>query len=156
MFCLCSLLDVLWYLVLCLSLQAILSLLLRMVWECSSFTDSHAVVSSFPNTTCCRDCLFPILHSCFFYWRLIGCRCWVYYFQALYSVPLIHVCFCASTTLSWLLQLCNIVSSLLFFSPQDCFGNSGFFLWFHINFWIICSSSVENVMGTLIRITLNI
>ena len=28
-------------------------------------------------------------------------------------------------------------------------------LWFHINFRIICSSSVENVMGNLIGITLN-
>ena len=26
-------------------------------------------------------------------------------------------------------------------------------LWFHINFWIICSSSVENVTGNLIGIT---
>ena len=27
--------------------------------------------------------------------------------------------------------------------------------WFHISFWIMCSSSVENVMGNLIEITLN-
>ena len=29
-------------------------------------------------------------------------------------------------------------------------------LWFHINFRIICSSSVKNVMGNLIKITLNL
>ena len=29
-------------------------------------------------------------------------------------------------------------------------------LWFHINFWIVCSSSVENVMGNLIGIALNL
>ena len=29
-------------------------------------------------------------------------------------------------------------------------------LWFHISFWIICSSSVRSVMGILIRITLNL
>ena len=29
-------------------------------------------------------------------------------------------------------------------------------LWFHINFWIICSSSVKNVMGNLMGITLNL
>ena len=29
-------------------------------------------------------------------------------------------------------------------------------LWFHINFKIICSSSVKNVMGNLIGITLNL
>ena len=29
-------------------------------------------------------------------------------------------------------------------------------LGFHVNFWIICSSSVKNVMANLIRITLNL
>ena len=29
-------------------------------------------------------------------------------------------------------------------------------LWFHINFRIICPSSVKNVMGNLIRIALNL
>ena len=29
-------------------------------------------------------------------------------------------------------------------------------LWFHINFWILFSSSVTNVMGTLIGITLSL
>ena len=29
-------------------------------------------------------------------------------------------------------------------------------LWFHINFWIICSSSVKNLMSNLIGITLNL
>ena len=30
------------------------------------------------------------------------------------------------------------------------------FLWFHIDFWIICSSSVKNVMVNLIGIELNL
>ena len=29
-------------------------------------------------------------------------------------------------------------------------------LWLHINFWIVCSHSVKNVMGGLIRIALNL
>ena len=29
-------------------------------------------------------------------------------------------------------------------------------LWFHVNFRIICSSSVKNVMGNLVGITLNL
>jgi len=29
-------------------------------------------------------------------------------------------------------------------------------LWFHINFWIVCSSAVKNVMGNLIEIALNL
>ena len=28
--------------------------------------------------------------------------------------------------------------------------------WFHINFWIVCSSSVKNVIGNLIEIALNL
>ena len=28
--------------------------------------------------------------------------------------------------------------------------------WFHINFWIVCSSYVKNVMGKLIGIALNL
>ena len=45
-------------------------------------------------------------------------------------------------------------ASCLVFGPQVCFGNS--VLWFHINFWIVCSSSVKNVMGKLIGIALNL
>ena len=29
-------------------------------------------------------------------------------------------------------------------------------LWFHINFWVICSSSLKGVMGNLIGIALNL
>uniref|UniRef100_A0A8D2BCZ6 Uncharacterized protein n=1 Tax=Sus scrofa TaxID=9823 RepID=A0A8D2BCZ6_PIG len=29
-------------------------------------------------------------------------------------------------------------------------------LWFHMNFWIVCSSSVKNVMGSLVWIALNL
>ena len=29
-------------------------------------------------------------------------------------------------------------------------------LWFHINIWIVCSSSVKNVMGNLAGIALNL
>ena len=29
-------------------------------------------------------------------------------------------------------------------------------LWFHINFWIVCSCSVKNVMGNLIDIALDL
>ena len=29
-------------------------------------------------------------------------------------------------------------------------------LWFHINVWIVCSSSVNNVMGNFIGIALNL
>ena len=29
-------------------------------------------------------------------------------------------------------------------------------LWFHVKFWIVCSSSVKNVMGNLVGIALNL
>ena len=29
-------------------------------------------------------------------------------------------------------------------------------LWFHVNFWIVCSNSVKNVMGNLIGIALSL
>ena len=29
-------------------------------------------------------------------------------------------------------------------------------LWLHVKFWIVCSGSVKNVMGNLIRIALNL
>ena len=38
---------------------------------------------------------------------------------------------------------------------QDYFGNRGL-LWFHINFWIIYSSSVEDVMGNCQGIALTL
>ena len=64
--------------------------------------------------------------------------------------------FCASITLLWLLWTLSIVWSLGWL----CFLLLFFFLWialaimdllwFHINFRIICSSSVKSIMGNLI------
>ena len=51
-----------------------------------------------------------------------------------------------------LLEVWKNYVSCLVFVPQDCFGNSEF----HINFWIVCSSSVKNVMGNLIGIALKL
>ena len=75
------------------------------------------------------------------------------------------VCFCISTTLFCLLYIPLLyclksggampLALLLFFFPQDWFGNSGS-LWLHINFRIISPSSVKNVMDDLIGIALNL
>ena len=52
----------------------------------------------------------------------------------------------------------NSSSSILL--SQDCFGYSRFFLfcflYFHTNCEIICSSSMKNTVGSLIRISLNL
>ena len=89
-----------------LRLQSILSLFLNMVWE-------YILVSLFTcyipicNTTYWRDCLFPIVYSCFFCHRLIDLISVDLVLSSLsYSIDL-HVCFCASTILSLLLQLCS-------------------------------------------------
>ena len=52
-------------------------------------------LSSFPNTTCWRDCLFSIIYCCLLRQRLIGDRCVDLFLGSLfcYSVPSIYVCF---------------------------------------------------------------
>ena len=161
MFCLCSLLGVLWCPVLYLTLKTILSLFLCIVWGSVLTSLIYMRLSSFLNTTCWRDCLFSIVYSCLICWRLLTVGVWVY-FWALCSVSLIHIsifvpiphCFdyCTFVALSEVWE--GYASSFVLF-PQDCFGNSGF-LSLHISFRIICSSSMKNVMGNLVRITLNL
>ena len=61
-----SLLGVLWFCVLYLSIQVIYSLLLCMVWRCGLTSLIPMQLSSFPNTTCWRDkrpCIFLPLSS---------------------------------------------------------------------------------------------
>ena len=63
-----------------------------------------------------------------------------------------YICFCASITVFWLLQLCSIVWSLGARHLQLCFFLKialaiWGLLWFQINFRIICSSSVKNVVA---------
>ena len=86
---------------------------------------------------------------------------WVY-FWALYSVPLIHMsvfvpipcCFdyCSFVVLSEVWEGYASCFILFFRIPL---ANLGLLL-FHINFRIMCSSSVKNVMGNLIGIALNL
>ena len=85
---------------------------------------------------------------------------WVY-FQSLYSLPLIHICFCASTMLFWLRSFVVLPEAWegmlpgLFISFSISLAVLGL-LWLHINFKIIFSSSVKNFMGNSIRIALNL
>ena len=71
------------------------------------------------------------------------------------------ICFCANIILFWFLLL-KVLSevwegytSRFVLFPQGCFGNSGH-LCFHINFMILCSSSVDSVMGNLIMTASNL
>ena len=103
MFCPCSFLGVSWCHVLCLNLEAILSLFLWMVWGCVLVSLIYIQLSSFPSTTCWRDCLFPILYSCLICWGLINHRWLGLFLGSLFCFICPYVCFCTSTTLSWLL-----------------------------------------------------
>ena len=84
------------------------------------------------------------------------------FISGLYSVQLIHLSlfvpvprFLITVALEYCLKSGRIILPALFFFSQACFGNSES-LWFHINFMIIFSSSVKNVTGNLIEITLNL
>ena len=63
-----SLLGVLWCRVSYLSLQNILKLLLCTVWGCVLISLIYMWLSSYPNTTCWRNCLFS--YSCLLWWRV--------------------------------------------------------------------------------------
>ena len=115
----------------------------------------HMQLSNFPSTTCWRDFVpfdFPI-----FLLKMNGLmdhRCVGLCLGSLFCSTDPHVGFCTNThcfvygSIVWNLGDLRL---LLCFFPQDCCGASGS-LWFHINFWIISSSSVKNVMGNLVRI----
>ena len=119
-------------------------------------------MSTFPNTTCWRDGLLYIVHSCLLCCRLIDHSYVGLFLSSLFCCIDLYFCFCAYTMLFWLLYLCSIVWSLEDLWLQLCL----FFLvivlailgllWFHINFRMISSRYVENVMGILIRITLDL
>ena len=75
MFFLCSLLGVLRCHILYLSIQAVLSLFLCMVWGYVLTSLICIRLSNFKNTTCLRDCLFPAVYSCLLCRRLIDDKC---------------------------------------------------------------------------------
>ena len=93
MFCLCSLLGALWCHVLYLSLKAILSLFLCMVWGCILTSLIYMQLSSFPNTTCWRDRLFSIGCSCLLCHRSIDCGCVGLFLGSLVCSIELYVCF---------------------------------------------------------------
>ena len=109
------------------------------------------VVPNGPKTTCWRSCLFPIIYSCFLYWRLIDHRYVGLFLGSLFYFIDPYVCFSPNIIVFWL--ICGVIWSLgrdmppaLFFFLRLALEILGL-LWFHINFRIICSGSVKNVLG---------
>ena len=86
---------------------------------------------------------------------------WVY-FWVLYSVPLI--CISVFVPVAHCIDYCSfrilsesgrVMLPALLFSLRIALAILGL-LCFHVNFWIVCSISVNNVMGNLIEISLNL
>ena len=132
-----------------------MSLFLYMVLKNVLISFFYKYLSSFPSTTYWRDCLFSIVYPCLLCHRLIDHNC-----VGLFLFCFFDLCvyFCASTILFWLQQLCSIVWSQgawflqLHFSFSRLFWLFWGLLCFHINFEIICSSSVKNALGNLMGI----
>ena len=123
---------------------------------CSYFIDLHAAVQ-FSQHHLLKKLPFP--HFIFLppLLRLIDCRV---YFWTLYSVPLIHMsvfipvpCYFEYCSFVVFSEVWESYASCLVFFPQYYLDNSGSFM-VPYNFWIICSSSVKNIMDNLIRVTL--
>ena len=128
-----------------------------MVWGCILTSLMCNSCPIFPTPTV-EETVFSSLYFC---WRLIDHRCLGLFLGCIFCSLDPYVWFCASTMLFWLLKLYNIVQSLGGLCILLCSFSSGL-LWqlglllFDINYWITCSSFVKNVMGNLIRISLNL
>ena len=138
-----------------------MSLFLYMLWGSVLTSLIYMQLSSFPSSACWRDCLFSIVYSCLLCQRCIGHGCEDSFLGSLfYSVDL-FVCLCARATvlITVALQYClkpeSIMPPCLFFFPRTPLTILDL-LWFLINFRITYSTSVKNVMGNLIEITLNL
>ena len=119
-------------------------------------------LTSFPSNTCERDFFL----RCIFLPPLSKIRCpYVRGFISGLSILFhwsIFLSLC-STILSWWLWLCSRAWSQVgwFLQFHSSFSRllwlfQVFFLYFHTNCEIICSSSVKNTVGSLIGITLNL
>ena len=107
-------------------------ILMYSVRVCSNFISFR--VTNFPNTTCWRDCFFPLYIIVSFVKLQLTIDVWVY-FWALCSVLLIHMsiflpipcCFdyCSFIILS---EVWEHYASYFVIFPQDCFGNSESFM----------------------------
>ena len=119
-------------------------------------------LTSFPSTTCSRDCLFSIIYSCLLCQRYGVHRCVDLSLGFLFCSIDLYICLCTSTILSWWLWLCSRAWSQAGWFPQFHSSFSRLlwlfevFLYFHINCEIICSSSVKNTVGSLIGIALTL
>ena len=126
---------------------------------CSSFIDLHAAdqVSQqylWKRLSFCHFMFLPPLSkingpkvsgfisgfSILFHWS--GCLFWYQY----------HILF---MTVAYCLKSGRVMHSVWFLFLWIALATLGI-LWFHMIFWIVCSTSVKNIMGNLIGIALNL
>ena len=128
---------------------------------CTNFSDLHTAIQLSQHHLLKRlsfsHCIFLSLLSkinwllvCGFISGLSILFCWhVYLFLCQYHTVLINVAF------RYCLKSGRVISSAFFFFLRVVLAILDL-LWFHVNFRIICSSSMKNVLGNLIGITLNL
>ena len=142
----------LWFLVLNLGVEYILSLFLCVVLENVLISFFNIQLFSFPTTIYWRDCLFSIIYSCFdhrcmfisglsilFYWS--SCLFLFQYYSIFITVASYYI-----------LKSRSVIPLALVFFLTIVWG----LLCFHTDFKIICSITVKNALGILIGIALNL
>ena len=133
------------------------------VKECSDFMFWH-VAACFHSTTYWRGYLFFTVYSCLLCHRLIGHRCMSLFLCFLYCSIDLYFYFCVVSYCFdyWSFVIKSEVREgdatsfvFFFFFLKIALALQGL-LCFHTNFRTICSSSVKNGMGILLRIALNL
>ena len=83
---------------------------------------------------------------------------WAFYFDPLICISVfVPVPYCIDDcSFAVYSEVKQVDSSSSIFLSQDCLAVRGFFLYFHTNCEIICSSSLKNTIGSLIGIALNL
>ena len=148
--------------ILFLNLLAILSLFLCVAWGSVLTSLIYMQLPGFPLTTCWKDCLFSLVHPCPLCETLVIYSCVSLFLSSLFcSIDLcLFLCQCHAGLITIALPYCLKSGRVIL---QLCSFSSGLtalailgFLWFHINFRVICSSSVKNILGNLRGITFNL
>ena len=129
--------------------------------KCSNVIDLHAAVQLSQYYLLKR---LSFLHRIFLP-RLLKINCsqvcgFISGLPVLFHWPIsLFLCQCHTVLITVALQYClmsqGVMLLALFFSLRIAFTILGL-VWFHVNFRIICSSSVNNIMGYLVGITLNL
>ena len=125
---------------------------------CSNFNDLHMTIQ-LSQQHLLKGLFFPFYILAYFVEDSFIICMWVY-FQALYSVPSIHMSLYQYNTVLITVALQYCLKSGRVLSPihsHPCLRIVILgLLFFHIHFWTICSGSVKNVLGNLMRVSLNL